>query len=89
MASVRLDGLLGEFVPRRNVTVPAETVGGALDRLEREYPRLAGKVRDETGRLRRFVKVFVNGSDVAGLRGLATPLAAEDRVEILHSIQGG
>jgi molybdopterin synthase sulfur carrier subunit len=89
MASVYLDGMLREFVRVRRVDSTASTVGTALDELERKYPRLLGKLRDETGHLRRFIRVFVNGEDVERLRGLETPLSAADRMDILHSIAGG
>ncbi|HEV2316045.1 MAG TPA: MoaD/ThiS family protein [Thermoplasmata archaeon] len=89
MASVHLDGMLREFVRVRNVDLPASDVRSLLLELEHRYPRLTGKIRDETGQIRRFVRVFVNGDDVAGLKGLDTAVGANDQVDILHSIAGG
>lgn len=89
MAQVHLDGMLREYVRVRTVEANGGSVRSILDELEGKYPRLTGKIRDETGTIRRFVRVFVNGDDVRGLQGLDTPVAGADRVDILHSIAGG
>jgi molybdopterin converting factor small subunit len=60
-----------------------------LDALEARYPRLKYRLRDETGTVRKFIHIFVNGEDIGNLQGLTTPLAETDTVHILHSIQGG
>jgi sulfur-carrier protein len=86
---VRIDSFLREYGPPSKVTATSTSVAGLLDELEARYPRLRLKLRDETGELRRFVRVFVNGDDVRNGEGLATSLAGPDRVDILHSIQGG
>jgi molybdopterin synthase sulfur carrier subunit len=89
MASVRLDAMLREFVPPRRVTMEARTVEALLDRLDSRFPRLKFKLRDESGAVRQFVRVFVNGEEIHQLDGLATRLGRDDTVDILHSIQGG
>lgn len=89
MASVRLDAMLREFAAARSLTTSATSVGALLDDLESRYPRLRFRLRDETGRLRPFVKVFLNGSEVDRGTGLAATIGPEDMVDILHSIQGG
>jgi molybdopterin converting factor small subunit len=89
MATVRLDGMLREFSTKLDLTIEAGTIGGLLDGLEAAYPRLRWRLRDETGTIRRFVKVFVNGEELPRTSGPETPLAGADHVDILHSIQGG
>jgi len=89
MASVRLDAMLREFVPTRKVDLDAGNVGALLESLEAKYPRLRFKLRDESGAVRQFVRVFVNGEEIHQLDGLKTPLGHQDTVDILHSIQGG
>jgi len=89
MATVRLDGMLREFIDRRTVTTDALNVEGVLNQLEAEFPRLRRRLRDETLTVRPFVRIYVNGEDISTLQGVRTPLRAEDSVEILHSIQGG
>jgi sulfur-carrier protein len=89
MAQVKLDGMLRQFVPRLSVEAPAQSVEGLLDELEKQFPRLRQRLRDESGAMRPFVRVFVNGEDMRGLDGLKTQLGPKDQVDILHSIQGG
>jgi sulfur-carrier protein len=89
MAQVKLDQMLRQFVPRLTVEAHAESVSGLLDELEGEFPRLRQRLRDESGAMRPFVRVFVNGEDMRGLDGLQTRLGPNDQVDILHSIQGG
>jgi sulfur-carrier protein len=89
VATVRLDGMLSEFVSKRELTLDAPTVEGLIDALEHEFPRLKHRLRDETRRMRQFVRVYVNGEEIGALSGLQTPLAPTDSVEILHSIAGG
>ena len=89
MIEVHLDSWLREFGPRGSERVDADSEARLLDLLEVRYPRLKLKLRDETGHLRRYVRVFVDGEDVSGTTGVATPLAGVRTIDILHSIAGG
>jgi molybdopterin synthase sulfur carrier subunit len=89
MVEVHLDTWLREFGPPARETVRADSVEHLLDALEARYPGLRFKVRDETGRLRRYVRVFVDGEDVSRTSGLSTPLNGARTIHILHSIAGG
>ncbi len=89
MLEVRFDSMLREFGPSRSEMVDAESLERLLDLLEERHPRLRFKIRDETGHLRRFVRVFVDGDDVSQTTGVATPLTGAHKVDILHSVAGG
>jgi sulfur-carrier protein len=89
MLDVHLDSWLREFGPRGREKVDADSVEHLLDALEKKYPRLKFRIRDETGKIRRYVRVFVDGEDVSGTTGAATPLSGAREVDILHSIAGG
>lgn len=65
------------------------TVADALAALERRFPALVGRVRDERGALRRHVNVFVGPVSVRELGGLAAPLSHDARVTILPAVSGG
>jgi molybdopterin synthase sulfur carrier subunit len=89
---VRLPGVLAEHADgQRSLQVePAPSdVSALLDLLEERHPRLCRRLRDETGALRRYVNVFVDGENIRTCAGLATPLAADAAVEILPSVAGG
>jgi molybdopterin synthase sulfur carrier subunit len=85
---VHLDPWLKEFGAALRVDLPAANVGSLVDGLEERYPRLKGRLRDETGELRRFIRLFINGESVDWDGGSKT-LAPGDRVDLLHSIAGG
>jgi molybdopterin synthase sulfur carrier subunit len=65
------------------------TVGAALDEIAGPCPALVRRIRDETGALRRFVNVYVDGTDVRHAQGLATALTPTSEVLVLPSIAGG
>ena len=44
---------------------------------------------DESGQLRRFVNIYVNGDDVRFIDGLGTPLKDGDEVSIVPAVAGG
>jgi sulfur-carrier protein len=86
MAAVTLRAPLRERADGQGqFDLPGDSLGDVLRELERRYPRLEGWVLDEHGRIRRHVNVFVDGE-----RGREdTPVSADARVNVLHSISGG
>jgi molybdopterin converting factor small subunit len=75
---------------RRLAVVPAQaTLAGLLDALAAEHPLLVRRIRDETGALRRFVNVYVDGDDVRWAGLLAAPVPDGAVVQVLPSIAGG
>jgi sulfur-carrier protein len=85
MAQVMLRAPLSELCGGRLHEIAGTTVGEVLVALEREHPPIAGWVLDERGRIREHVNVFVNG--IHGEEG--TPVAGDDRVQVLPAITGG
>jgi len=68
---------------------PCTTLGGVLDEVDRRYPRLGRRIRDEQGELRRYVNVYVDGEDCRRVAGLATPVPDGAEVQVLPSVAGG
>jgi molybdopterin synthase sulfur carrier subunit len=71
------------------VLVTGTTVGSALDALESQFPGIGERIRDESGQIRRFVNVFVNGRNVRDADGIETRLASGDEVGIIPAMAGG
>ena len=65
------------------------TVNDLLADLERRYPGVKERICDESGKLRRFVNVFVNEEDIRFLQGDQTPVKDGDEVSIIPAIAGG
>jgi molybdopterin synthase sulfur carrier subunit len=71
------------------VRTDAPTLAVAVDGLERDYPGIKERICDETGEIRRFVNIYVNGEDVRFLQGLNTPLPDGADVSIVPAVAGG
>jgi sulfur-carrier protein len=72
----------------KSVTGAGGTVADLLADLDSRHGGLADRVVED-GRLRRFVNVYVNDSDVRFTGGLDTPVADGDEVTILPAVAGG
>jgi molybdopterin converting factor small subunit len=72
------------------VSVEGSTVAEVLKALEAAHPGFADRLFDEsTGKLRRFVNVFVADEDIRFLDGLDTPVAGGATVSIVPAVAGG
>ena len=65
------------------------TLADVLDRLVVDRPTLDRRIRDETGAVRRFVNVYVDGEDVRYEKGTATAVKDGAVVHVLPSVAGG
>jgi molybdopterin synthase sulfur carrier subunit len=66
-----------------------DTLADLLDALGAEHPMLARRIRDETGQVRRFVNVYVDGDDVRYEGGLEAKVRDGAEVHVLPSVAGG
>jgi sulfur-carrier protein len=71
------------------VEVDATTVRDLLDRLDERYPGFRARVCEETGELRRFINIYIDGEDVRFLDNLATLVPERAEVSIVPAIAGG
>jgi len=71
------------------VEVTGGTVQELLGGLEKQYPGLKERICDDSGQIRRFVNIFVNGEDIRFKQGPATPVADGAEVSIIPAIAGG
>jgi sulfur-carrier protein len=65
------------------------TLGAVLDEVGNRWPRLARRIRDESGALRCYVNVYVDGEECRRGAGLSTPVAATSEIQVLPSVAGG
>jgi molybdopterin synthase sulfur carrier subunit len=71
------------------VVVIGSSVSEVLDALDVAYPGIGERLRDDSGQIRRFVNVFVNGQNVRDKDGVETRLVAGDEVGIIPAMAGG
>ncbi|MFF3856735.1 ubiquitin-like small modifier protein 1 [Micromonospora sp. NPDC002575] len=91
MVTVLVPGpLRGEVGGATRLTVAAAgTLRDVLDELAVRWPRLARRLRDERGEVRRHVNVYVDGEDCRHLGGLDAPVPPGAEVQVLPSVAGG
>jgi molybdopterin synthase sulfur carrier subunit len=90
MAKVRIPAPLRPLTNNLDI-VPSDgaTLSAVIDGLETDYPGLKGRICEDTGEIRRFVNVYVNGEDVRFMDGLETAIKTSDEVSIVPAVAGG
>ena len=71
------------------VEIEASNLGEIIDRLESDYPGFKERLLDESGELRYFVNIYINGEDVRFLQGTDTSTKSGDEVSIVPAVAGG
>ena len=89
--TVRIPTPLRKLTNEQDIVTANEsgTLAQLIDSLDGQFPGLKDRLCDETGELRRFVNVYVNGEDVRFLSGLATTIESGAEVSIVPAVAGG
>lgn len=66
-----------------------QTVGEVIERLEKSFPGFKDRLCDESGSVKRFINIFVNGEEIRTLQGLQTPVKDTDEVSVIPAMAGG
>lgn len=72
-----------------SVAVEGATLQELVEHLEGAYPGMRERLCEDSGELRRFVNIYVNGEDVRFLQGLSTALGDGDEISIVPAVAGG
>jgi molybdopterin converting factor small subunit len=67
----------------------AKDLPSLLTEVDAKYPALSQNIKDENGKLRRFINVYVNDEDIRFLGGDAHQFEDGDEVMLIPSIAGG
>ena len=70
------------------IEVDADTVRSCIEAVEAEHPGFRELVLDADGKLRRFVRLFVNG-EALDRDAVDAPVAEADRIQVLAAAAGG
>ena len=90
MATVRIPTPLRRLTNNQaKVQVGGDTVNDLVNKLDSTYPGMKDRLVDETGDIKRFINIFVNGNEIRTLQGGATPLKDADEVSIIPAMAGG
>jgi molybdopterin synthase sulfur carrier subunit len=71
------------------VEVGGTTIEQIIGGLEASYPGMKARVCDESGQIRRFINIFVNGEDIRFKEGAKTVVPDNAEVSIIPAIAGG
>ena len=88
--SVRIPTILRSYTGgAAEVTAEHGTLRDVIARLDGAYPGIGGRLLDDTGKLRRFVNVYVDEEDVRFAQGLDTPVPSGAKVSVIPAVAGG
>ena len=71
------------------VSIEASSVLELINVLEDIFPAVRGRIRDDNGKLRRFLNFYVNSEDIRFLDNETTALTDGDEVSIVPAVAGG
>ena len=88
--SVRIPTILRAYTGgAAEVMAEPGTLREVISDLDVSYPGIGGRLLDDSGRLRRFVNVYVGEEDVRFAAGLDTPVPAGAQVSVIPAVAGG
>ncbi len=88
--SVRIPTILrGHTGGAAEVSTQGATLREVIDKLEADYTGIAGRLLDDSGKLRRFVNIYVGEEDVRFEQGLDTPTPDGAQISIIPAVAGG
>jgi molybdopterin converting factor small subunit len=84
--NVLIPSALRSYTQKGQVEADGATLAAVLAELDREYTGIRFRIVDEQDRIRRHIRIFVNGDQV---HELSQSLAARDEVVIVQALSGG
>ncbi|MER5621800.1 MoaD/ThiS family protein [Streptosporangium sp. NPDC002544] len=88
--SVRIPTILRTYTDgAAEVTGEGETLRDVLQKLDADFPGIGARILDETGKIRRFVNVYVGDEDVRFADNLDTATPSGVQISIIPAVAGG
>ncbi len=67
----------------------AANLPALLAEIDQNFPALATQIKDENGKLRKFINIYINDEDIRFLGGDGYAFQEGDEVMLIPSIAGG
>ena len=83
---VLIPSALRSYTERGETEASGATLGAVLADLDGRYPGIRFRIVDEQERIRRHIRIFVNGEQASTL---SQPLKPADEVIIVQALSGG
>ncbi|MCG5219884.1 MoaD/ThiS family protein [Streptosporangium soli] len=88
--SVRIPTILRTYTGgSADVSGEGATLREVLQKLDADYPGIGARILDESGKLRRFVNVYVGDEDVRFAEGLDTATPSGAQISVIPAVAGG
>ncbi|WP_405142278.1 MoaD/ThiS family protein [Sphaerisporangium sp. NBC_01403] len=88
--SVRIPTILRTYTDgAAEVNGEGATLREVLQKLESDFPGIGARILDETGKIRRFVNVYVGEEDVRFMDGLDTATPEGAQISVIPAVAGG
>jgi len=90
MAKIIIPTPLRKFTNNQDtLNTNAATVLEAIQELTAEYPDLKNQIIDQHGDIRKFIRIYLDDTDIKTLDKEKTEVSAESVVSIIPAIAGG
>jgi molybdopterin converting factor small subunit len=83
---VLIPSALRSYTEQSEAEASGATLAVVLADLDRQYSGIRFRMIDEQDRIRRHIRIFVNGAQA---RDLSQPLTSRDEVVIVQALSGG
>jgi len=83
---VLIPGALRSYTESSHAEASGATLDAMLTDLDRQYPGIRFRVIDEQSRIRRHIRMFVNGEPA---NALSRQMQPDDEVVIVQALSGG
>ncbi|GAA1508177.1 MoaD/ThiS family protein [Sphaerisporangium rubeum] len=88
--SVRIPTILRTYTDGASeVNGEGATLREVLQKLDADFPGIGARILDETGKIRRFVNVYVGEEDVRFADGLDTVTPDGVQISVIPAVAGG
>jgi molybdopterin converting factor small subunit len=88
--SVRIPTILRTYTGGAAVVSgEGSTLREVLQKLDADFPGIGARILDETGKIRRFVNVYVGEEDVRFAEGLDTGTPEGAQISVIPAVAGG
>jgi molybdopterin synthase sulfur carrier subunit len=74
---------------KKQLSSSAADLPGLVAEIDASFPELGSQIKDENGKIRRFINIYVNDEDIRFLGGEAYAFQDGDEVMLIPSIAGG
>lgn len=74
---------------KKQLDSSATNLPSLLSEIDQTFPALGSQIKDENGKLRKFINIYINDEDIRFLGGDSYAFQDGDEVMLIPSIAGG